>query len=452
MEFDTQKKEYSLGEFYKLYQDKLPALVEVKQGFCGEILAETFDIGQVIRINSICKQRRIIAVRLNERGTEECTYSFPVDYPIEFCLDDGLYEEESYTLTEILSTKKFPINVQFARKQYIKVGGNMSSTNHFSNLRLTSAFDEIYLLGNFLLEGEMVPQIVQVPLYLSAIRISEVTGLKGKSSSEWLSLTNKLNLLAAQLDFSSVSGNLEIAKYKSNNLSMLGCKEKKVDDTMYENFLPQAYTNIAYDDTGFYEPLNVSGSKIYGLNKDPIPHETLSPKGDKPLKISPKPNVKQKEVSDKASDGSPPPIPRRPYACPPLKPGKMKVLLPSQKTSYDNPAYQVESPPVIPLKPIRRNTPPRIEESLTQPTTIREPEHKYSTGTLNVKLLTISELGMWMADKLGLGNYVAHFKKEMVDGVMLLDLNETILRQEFKLSQIEAKRLMKFAKEGHVPQ
>ncbi|KAK3598519.1 hypothetical protein CHS0354_005800 [Potamilus streckersoni] len=46
MEFDTKKKEYSLRKFYQLYQEKLPAIIAVKQGFCGEILSETLDIGQ----------------------------------------------------------------------------------------------------------------------------------------------------------------------------------------------------------------------------------------------------------------------------------------------------------------------------------------------------------------------------------------------------------------------
>ncbi|KAK3598518.1 hypothetical protein CHS0354_005799 [Potamilus streckersoni] len=244
----------------------------------------------------------------------------------------------------------------------------------------------------------------------------------------------------------------KIAKYKSNNLSKHVCKEKQVDDLTYETILPHAYTNISYDDAGFYEPVKISAGQMDGSKNDQIPMSALSTEGNKPPKISPKPNIKQKEVSDEVLDDSPPPIPRRLPACPPLKPNKMKVLLPSHKVSYDNSAYQMETPPVMYLKPICKANPPRIEESQTQHSKLQQPKHNYATGIINVKILKIDELGRWMADNLGLGDYVARFAEEMVDGTMLLELDENILRHEFKLSQIEAKRLMKFAREGHAPQ
>ncbi|KAK3590707.1 hypothetical protein CHS0354_008050 [Potamilus streckersoni] len=521
MEYETKGTEYHLGEFYKAYKEKLPTVVMVTQGFCGDILAETLDYGLVIRIHRIFRQRRVIAVRLNDHGTDESTYSFPVDYPVKFCLEEGMYQNEGNTLAEILDERKPPVNVQFARKQFIKIGDRMSSTSHFSTLRLTNVFDEIYLLGNLVLGYELDQQIVQIPLYLSAVEFSEVIGLKGKNTSDWKALKNKLDVAASQMDFDAFSGNPEIAKYKSNDLSKLVSKGQ---DLMYENFEPQTYTNVrelmasicsselqtADNDDLQYEPVELCSS-VNGKNnrkvpnsvqelvaeetKDPIQsnisHKTLfgelkarlkkgqnpdkkTDESSKPPKISPKPKVNtnasgfilqgqncEKNLSGDTFGDSPPPLPPRLPSGQPPERVNTKTVPCYPEDSYENLKYRAEVHPMPNLQPgstAKSSTTLNAEVSIKdglieiQTPNLQQVEDGSNSGTINVKVLKVDELGRWMAEKLRLGKYVERFAEELVDGATLLDLDENLLKQEFGFSPIEAKRLMKFAKEGHVPQ
>lgn len=43
------------------------------------------------------------------------------------------------------------------------------------------------------------------------------------------------------------------------------------------------------------------------------------------------------------------------------------------------------------------------------------------------------------------------FENERIDGVILQDLDIDIFMKEFGLSKIEARRLWRFAQDGHVP-
>lgn len=47
MEFMTAKQDYSVAEFFDNFGHSLPKIVMVSQGFCGEILEDTFDRDQV---------------------------------------------------------------------------------------------------------------------------------------------------------------------------------------------------------------------------------------------------------------------------------------------------------------------------------------------------------------------------------------------------------------------
>ncbi|KAK3598523.1 hypothetical protein CHS0354_005804 [Potamilus streckersoni] len=548
MEYEIQEKEYTLGEFYKLYKDNLPTIAMVTQGFSGDRLEETFDYGQVIRINSVYRQQRVIAVRLNERGNEECTYSFPVDYPIQFCLDEMVCQNNSLTLAEILDKRDLPVDVKFARKQFIKIGDNTSSTSLLFNLRLTKVFDEIYLLGNFIFDGDLDLQIVQIPLYLSAMKFSKVTGVKVKGNTDWKAFLRKLDRKAYQINFDAFSGNHEIARYKPN---------REENALMYENLYPQMYTNISdligmdkpsqlkttnVVNDGLYEPFDTSfagETTIKTADRLKSTHNTSQTKTQRsddaflyePLVIVPAGNTdrkttitnlnhKQKSTHDNgqrksipfqkklmseltdlfqkgfvtpkypSSNDRPPIISPKPKlnrrVSEPLLTGKtpeevlpsevVQCLIPSTPTrlsTYPQPelhkskSFSASSETYENMKISGAEVHPstyrksdvtwneentvKVGQAKSQSSNLESREDKNDTETVNVGSLKVAELGRWMADKLRLGRYVARFAEELVDGAMLIDLNENLLKEEFGFSPMEAKRLIKFAKEGHVP-
>ena len=53
--------------------------------------------------------------------------------------------------------------------------------------------------------------------------------------------------------------------------------------------------------------------------------------------------------------------------------------------------------------------------------------------------------------QLNLADYISLFEEHMVDGAILKELDVEILKTDFGFKGIEAIRMMKFAREGHIP-
>ncbi|KAK3103609.1 hypothetical protein FSP39_020498 [Pinctada imbricata] len=67
-----------------------------------------------------------------------------------------------------------------------------------------------------------------------------------------------------------------------------------------------------------------------------------------------------------------------------------------------------------------------------------------------MKTLTVSEVCEWL-DTLKLSKYKASFMENMIDGLLLTELSEDMMRDELGMNRFEALKLKKFAKEGHIP-
>lgn len=67
-----------------------------------------------------------------------------------------------------------------------------------------------------------------------------------------------------------------------------------------------------------------------------------------------------------------------------------------------------------------------------------------------VKELSVSEVCSCL-EMLNLGHYAARFSRNLIDGKMLVDISESILREGFGMNTVESFRLLKFAREGYIP-
>lgn len=72
------------------------------------------------------------------------------------------------------------------------------------------------------------------------------------------------------------------------------------------------------------------------------------------------------------------------------------------------------------------------------------------TTSKDVAKLTISEVGEYLK-KLNLGDHIEKFRDQLIDGALLVEMDRGMLQNEFGFSPVEALRLVKFAKDGHVP-
>lgn len=263
-------------------------------------------------------------------------------------------------------------------------------------------------------------------------------------------------------------------------------------DTIYSHTAPRMYTNL------FAMIRHKVSSSDDGMS-DSSTYETLGSSQTGQSHV----HEEDTNVYDDISD--PPKSPKKAMKTPPVKPaslnvGKARVTSPpSTQTSVTTPSVnpgELTSPPSLPSRGIKATIKPSVYPVL--PTSTEVPSEKVqptkqghgtaekyeqieitktadrteervqtemvpvshrslSIGSslaegqpLDISSLKISQLCEWMA-ALKLSKYIPLFKDEMIDGEMLMNLDENTLQEEFGMKKLESIRLMTFARKGHVP-
>ncbi|XP_052761775.1 uncharacterized protein LOC128204398 [Mya arenaria] len=235
MDFEVDKRDYSVAEFHETFQDNLPRIVMVSQGFYGEITEDTFDREMIIRIQTVSKQQRVIA--LSEYLNYTKLISIPTVYQERMCVvnkHNKLRKEK--TMSAILSEYPLPVCVEFPRDRTIHVDGQQISTNHLPRLDLLQKFDEMFLLGNFITDGVMDPDVIHVPLYLSQLRLALITGIKGVAKQKWASYQEELDNASSYIEYDLSFGNQGIGQYDPSAVH---------SGSLYSYVEPRVYSNLA---------------------------------------------------------------------------------------------------------------------------------------------------------------------------------------------------------------
>ncbi|KAL4218084.1 hypothetical protein ACF0H5_022821 [Mactra antiquata] len=475
MEFITERKDYNVAEFHNMFYDKLPKFVKISQGYFGDIAADVFDRDQVLRIEAASKQQRVIA-KMKFKANQERLLSIPATFAEKLCVvKHGKVGKEKY-LQNILMDHHLPLTVRFPKDRTITVGYSSLHTSLIPNMELTNTFDEVYLLGNFIVEGVLHCDVVPVPLYLSQLRLALITGIKDQPEYKWKGYQEGVARTCATVEYDLSFGNPNIAEYDPSAIH---------SDATYSYVEPCVYSNIVSiiqrpvrrnisveekdkgsgaqnDDQDLYEEIqNTSHSK-----PDPIPSISTSTFA-KELKSRLK-STKNKKASDLTADakeekhGGPPPIAPKPKihlhddGAPVLPKRREKSQIcvmanvPDNHYSNDVPRTIVkpsiskpEEPPIVdyPAKQVDEDSNTVTADNVAMP--------NVKTAD-DVSKLTIDEVSVCM-NRLGLGQYEKAFRDEMVDGALLNLLDKDMLREDFGMKGVEAIRLMKFVKDGHIP-
>ncbi|XP_053382831.1 uncharacterized protein LOC128549664 [Mercenaria mercenaria] len=205
MEFLTETKGYNVAEFYEEFEAQLPLMAKIKEGFYGNIQEDTFDKDEVFFIVAISKQDRVVAKM--HGGNRFRLLSIPTTFREKFCIVKTHTSDREHFLYEILRTNKLPVSVQFPPGKTITCGNKSINTKHIPYIELTDTFEEMYLLGNFITTGKFDEDVVHIPLYLSQLRLSKVTGIKGESEGSWKSYVRELERKSSYIEYDLQFGN-----------------------------------------------------------------------------------------------------------------------------------------------------------------------------------------------------------------------------------------------------
>ncbi|XP_052252024.1 uncharacterized protein LOC127858783 isoform X2 [Dreissena polymorpha] len=537
MDFDVENTDYTVAEFYERFVHELPQVVMISQGFFGDIVEDTFDREMIIRIQTVSRQRRVVARA--DMGDHSKLISIPLTYPEKVCVVKKNKLSKDQTIKEVLDGYSLPCNVQFPKDRTISVGGQTINTNHIPKLQLQKSFDEMYLLGNFIMDGVMGPEVVHVPLYLSQLRMTRVTGLKNTTQQKWRGYLEELARFSSYLNYEQEYGNQGIAQYDATAVH---------SDTVYSYVEPRLYSNIAsvfqhrrlnpidnssnihkdeaqhedikYEEIGMkresglyheiadhhqprlatfgirdahdmslqshkalevqpQKPANVT--QVHNQNKDLVAsvtaqslgqaHENLKSTGpearasQQPNKSpAPVPTVRVQSPVGIKPRRSPPEIPKT-QESPHLPERLPRTPLQTLASTEHKLAISSNDLPRTSILPFRREPKDAKERKqicsskpgqqshtlhLTE-TSGRVKEHLPTVyDSIDVKKLSINDVCGYLK-VLRLEKYESIFREDMIDGALLAELSKDNFEKEFGMTVLEAVRILKFAKEGHLP-
>ncbi|XP_076084566.1 uncharacterized protein LOC143055312 isoform X2 [Mytilus galloprovincialis] len=509
VEFETAKEDYSARSFYEHYKDNLPQMVMVTQGYMGEGIFETFDRGQVFRIQTYSTQKRVVAVVVSGEkgmyGLQGRKISIPANYDVTFhIMKHGKPKGKSIRLKEILEHKELPIEVQisahedqYADQQHL---GPLLRTGLFT-LRLLNTYDDFFLLGNAICDGNLYGSVTAVPAYLPDLQFSIVKSIKGCTDEQYLhflSVTDQF--VKDNITFDQTFGNTDIALYSPeqahadesysyispceyynigdllrNNKAEPVVKRQKQTDKVYEvirastismnqqenqyevtifgektgpTSIPQFNSNTIKDakkqlrNTGNFGLHRKDQKQGENKNED---QQSFANSGNTLLASKTKDQQKQSDTSVKQE----------------------KVALEKKSDTKNTDSFSDLTRRPKPTSPHNTtDVPPRIPErrsiveniGLVRPS----PSTKPATTTgqrsqtsepevvVDVASLTIEDVSEWLR-KLKLEKYSDVFEENQVDGCILLSIDEDMLKEDFHMSRFEVMKLMKFVRNGHVP-
>ncbi|XP_062613820.1 uncharacterized protein LOC134275567 [Saccostrea cucullata] len=507
--FVASDKEYTVEDFYSEFHATFPCVCIVTQGYFGDIGIEVIGKEQAIYIQKLSRQQRVVADIIS--GEEKCQISIPTAYRARFCVVEkhGKCTKE-YPLAEILRLYSLPCVVRFSpNNQFhlVSVEGTRMETDKL-RLSLQKTYEELYLVGNPLTETTIYEEIMLLPFYLNEIRLSLVTDILGYPSN-WSSYLQ--NLSVAKLPESGKFGNSDIAIYRKTGLHSFessgavpetylslsavsvqtghhyeDLQQKEQTDRIYDIiwdsnigrsvvkerqsgvFVPEEETKqaryIKWEEAQLSKslPVNTSTEKRYAERPLPTPPKIIQTEIESSTENQLTYPRNEDEISNQQTQKAEVQRNENEISAKGIQKFKDREKEPQMSRSQIQMKNELErvlstsanfvsnqtlttcskdssNLPPIPKKPSRNK---EINE-LLMPDMAAERKMRIPT-------MSVSEVTYWLG-VLKLDQYTDTFKENDVDGVLLSELDDSILQKEFGMSRFHAIKLRKFISEGYIP-
>ncbi|XP_033727797.1 uncharacterized protein LOC117317107 isoform X2 [Pecten maximus] len=337
-QFKCDLVEMSVKDFYLHFKQCLPKLIMITQGYCGEVVLDTFDREQVLRIHTYSIQKRVIAKMCDGcrlPGVDGTHLSIPINYDAKFCVIKGDKVRKEETLQDIVNKCNFPVDVQFGKSggTTIKVGDTDKSTRQTGGqafrISLLDTHEEFFLLGNAVAGTSLYGKVTVVPVYLPDLRLSVINGFACQPQERFDAVCRQMhNQVMKNIRFENIHGNEDIAVYSGHATSQdiysyaspveychiddgmeKGRKKSKRD--VYTELVPRSPDDNVYDiiphdskldDSVYHEPdprHMISGTTIKAPPAPkPKPITTPKPPAQNPV-VTPKPPAQNPVVTPK---------------------------------------------------------------------------------------------------------------------------------------------------------
>lgn len=444
---------------------QLPQTVQIVEGYESLDSEElSWSQGEIIILHFLLEQTLVIA------QDEKCNdFAIPLTYPrrifdatpknrgkVSSSAPGNTKKGKLKTLREIIDGSRLPMSVFIPRGEMEALNGN----NKTPPVKLEGLF-------------HLREAVKQKTFLVSSLIGSQLRVLKLPMDVEISVRPEKTKLSPAM--FSHISQIIE-KEVKIESTIICGSKgdvswffdvdeEIAIDEDFYAEILPPVPPRQPFEPDPNHE--NVSRSKELDIRYAPCPGQSFKPK------ISPKPPLKPG-----LKERQPPPLAPKPKVLP--RSNSKDTLsedyeciddeISSPEDGYYEDEYceiaevasniQRDKKDESGMKAIEEEGPETVEASgKSDPVSPRNSgsnsrpteERQQTADEVRERLqdMSVSDVSEYLK-KLGLNKYVESFKEEMIDGCMLMELDDEMLEQ-LDVQKLHRKKLLMFIKDGYTP-
>ncbi|OPL21276.1 hypothetical protein AM593_06587, partial [Mytilus galloprovincialis] len=416
----SEEKQLTLPEFHRRYKDNLPLLVIVTEGFHGETHFDDYTTNQIIRLHQPCQQPRALAKLSKNAGILNDEFlSIPVYGKYKFAVVKGS-EKVGYPqlMEEILAENNLPVQVRYSSYN-IELRSTLESIKGV-NILIMKTYVEDNIQGNCLEDGVISPISALVAL-CPDISVSIITGYTQKSQEQFQAKLRSMDIFVQKnIKFPDNEGSPELTNFER------GAKTTGTGNAVPPDLLPRDYSHGGdYNDV---PPKLIPRQKSKTVSDEQDDIYEAVPEPD-PEWLPPRP---QKYSAEKR-----PPLPARPY-------DSLSAVVEDQnyRVMHADESLNLESPDNYMY----------ISETCGSDSDYCSSTSSWSTGSSEsfVTEKSVQEI-LGILKTLNLSKYCKDFADRLVDGAVLQELNIEILRKDFNFMHVEAVRLMKYVRSGHIP-
>ncbi|CAC5422433.1 unnamed protein product [Mytilus coruscus] len=469
MFYETTCHEYSVGSFIDRYQNEMPQLVMVKHGYQGETGNDTLDTGQVLRIHGVYKQTRILAIVKKDSnrcfGSGDISVSIPQDCNIPvYLIKRNNPVKCSALLHEVIAKHKLPVEVKCDTvvEPEITLKGRKARLTGDIRFKLIHESDLKYMYGNPVNKGQLYRNVVSIPYHMTGLTLSVITGLENGNQDYWASILHSMTYTADNyIKFDGQMGGNDFLTFSTSPKAPMEydfIETNKSDLTTNRKKVPTyVSTKSSIQDEHFYEEIPADSVKSEQLN---ISNRTKVSSEDSDITETtnlPYENLDKISISNRtimsSEDCDNTEISNLPYEN--LK-KHSTVIVKSDSVDLQTMATNTTNDFAFENREYQ-NTP--TSESTNFDYEIKKELDKTSrkiniVNTIScppdVENLSVQELGQYL-HVLNLGKHEESLSDALIDGSLIKELDENILREEFGFTRFEAIKLMKFARDGYLP-
>ncbi|XP_076084925.1 uncharacterized protein LOC143055647 [Mytilus galloprovincialis] len=508
MFYETTCHEYSVGSFIDKYQNEMPQLVMVKHGYQGETGNDTLDTGQVLRIHGVYKQTRILAIVKKDSnrcfGYGDISVSIPqhCNIPV-YLIKRNNTVKCSALLHEVIAKHKLPVEVKCdtTEEPEITLKGRRVRLTGDIRLKLTQECDLKFMYGNPVNKGQLYRNVISIPYHMTGLTLTVITGLENGNQDYWASILHSMTYTAdnyikfegkmggndfvtfstsattATMEYDFIGTNKsDMTLHKTKDPTYVSTKSTIQDEHFYEEIPADSVkseqlnvsnrTKVSSEDSEISEIANLP---YENLNKRSMSNSAIVSSGNGvSSKVSSEDNEiteisnfqyenldklsisNRKIVSSENDDVTeianfPYENLNKPSTVVKLDSDDLQTLattttmdLAFENQEYQNTPKSESTNNCFETKTLLDKTSPRINivNSISCPP--------------DVENLSVQELGQYL-HVLNLGKHEETLSEALIDGSLIKDLDEKILREEFGFTRFEAIKLMKFARNGYLP-